>query len=175
VLRVDDWWATEAEIRELLPPIKKVRPDHTARPEVLERFRLANGWKFLGDGDSRRRMVLPPVADPMDDCTWISSSWETGPSPGEFKNSKSVCLFMGRAPTFLYAQLLELYLVYLINQEGENGSLKNLDLYDQKTAPLTPNSFIYNRYPFSQAGRRGFEPRLPLHLFSNLAKIFQRG
>jgi hypothetical protein len=46
--------------------------------------------------------------------------------------------------TLPYPQLLELYLVYLINQEGENGSLKNIDLYDQKTAPLTPNSFIYN-------------------------------
>ena len=69
-----------------------------------------------------------------------------------------------------YAQLLELYLVYLINQEIENGSLKNIDLYDQKTAPLTPNSFIYNRHPFSQAGRRGFEPRLPLHLFNNLGE-----
>ena len=37
-----------------------------------------------------------------------------------------------------------------------------MDLNDQKTTPLTPKSFIYNRYPFSQAGRRGFEPRLPL-------------
>jgi hypothetical protein len=68
----------------------------------------------------------------------------------------------------LMRRILELYLVYLINQEGENRSLKNIDLYDQKTAPLTPNSFIYNRYPFSQAGRRGFEPRLPLHIFNSL-------
>jgi hypothetical protein len=30
---------------------------------------------------------------------------------------------------------LQLYLVYLNNQERENGSLKNIDLYDQKTAP----------------------------------------
>jgi hypothetical protein len=52
------------------------------------------------------------------------------------------------------AQLLELYVVYLINPEGANGSLKNIDLYDQKTAPLTPNSFIYNRYPFSRVGRQ---------------------
>ena len=29
--------------------------------------------------------------------------------------------------------------------------------------------FIYNPRPDSQAGRRGFEPRLPLHLFNNLA------
>jgi hypothetical protein len=32
------------------------------------------------------------------------------------------------------------------------------DLCDQKTAPLTPKSFIYNRQPYSQAGPRGFDP-----------------
>jgi hypothetical protein len=31
--------------------------------------------------------------------------------------------------------------------------------------------FIYNPRLVSQAGRRGFEPRLPLHLFSNLKRI----
>jgi hypothetical protein len=53
-----------------------------------------------------------------------------------------------------FGRILEPYLVYLINQERANGSLKNIDLHDQKTAPLTPNSFVYNRHPFSQAGRR---------------------
>jgi len=57
---------------------------------------------------------------------------------------RTFALFKSRESTFCYAQLSELYLVYLLNQEGENGSLKNIDLYDQKTAPLTPNSFIYN-------------------------------
>ena len=69
-----------------------------------------------------------------------------------------VCLWRG----------LQIYLVYLINQERENGSLKNIDLCDQKIAPLTPNSFIYNRHPFSQAGRRRFESGLPLHLVNHL-------
>ena len=31
--------------------------------------------------------------------------------------------------------------------------------------------FIYNPRLVSQAGRRGFEPRLPLHLFNNLGRI----
>ena len=60
------------------------------------------------------------------------------------------------------------YLVYLNNREPERESLKTIDLCDQKTAPLTPKSFIYNRHPFSQAGRRGFDPRLPLHVFNEL-------
>ena len=36
--------------------------------------------------------------------------------------------------------------------------------------------FIYNPRLVSQAGRRGFEPRLPLHLFNNLRslKILQK-
>ena len=46
------------------------------------------------------------------------------------------------------AQRLELDLVYLIDPEGKSGSLKDRDLYDQKAAPLTPNSVIYNRHPF---------------------------
>jgi hypothetical protein len=31
--------------------------------------------------------------------------------------------------------------------------------------------FICNLLPISQAGRRGFDPRLPLHLFDNLGLI----
>jgi len=55
------------------------------------------------------------------------------------------------------------YLVYLNNRAAGKGSVKTIDLCDQKTAPLTPKSFIYNRHSYSQAGRRGFESRLPLH------------
>jgi hypothetical protein len=36
------------------------------------------------------------------------------------------------------------YLVYLNNQAAGKGSVKTIDLCDQKTAPLTPKSFIYN-------------------------------
>ena len=54
------------------------------------------------------------------------------------------------------------YLVYLNNRAAGKGSVKTIDLRDQKTAPLTPKSFIYNRRSYSQAGRRGFESRLPL-------------
>ena len=49
--------------------------------------------------------------------------------------------------------------------------MKTIDLCDQKTAPLTPKSFIYNRRSYSQAGRRGFESLLPLHHFNNLHEI----
>ena len=36
------------------------------------------------------------------------------------------------------------YLVYLNNRAAGKGSVKTVDLCDQKTAPLTPKSFIYN-------------------------------
>jgi hypothetical protein len=60
------------------------------------------------------------------------------------------------------------YLVYLVKRDRDGRSLKTKDLTDQKTSPLTPKPFIYNRNPFSQAGRRGFESHLPLHLFNHL-------
>ena len=66
------------------------------------------------------------------------------------------------------------YLVYLNNRAAGKRSVKTIDLCDQKTAPLTPKSFIYNRRSYSQAGRRGFESRLPLHLFNNLQASRQR-
>jgi len=50
------------------------------------------------------------------------------------------------------------YLDYLNKVAPENRSLKTEGFPDQKRAPSTPNSSIYNRNPFSQAGRRGFEP-----------------
>lgn len=49
---------------------------------------------------------------------------------------------------------IQRYLVYLNKGDSERRGLTTNDLSDQKTAPLTPKSFIYNRYPFSQAGRR---------------------
>jgi hypothetical protein len=65
------------------------------------------------------------------------------------------------------------YLVYLNNVASEECSMTTNDLLDQKTAPLTPKSFIYNRRPYSQAGRRGFESPLPLHVFNDFRKIKQ--
>ena len=61
------------------------------------------------------------------------------------------------------------YLVYLNKRDSERRWLTTNDLCDQKTAPLTPKPFIYNRYPFSQAGRRRFESGLPLHVFNNFS------
>ena len=50
------------------------------------------------------------------------------------------------------------YLVYLNNRAAGKGSVKTIDLCDQKTAPLTPKSFIYNRRSYSQAGHAGSSP-----------------
>ncbi len=33
--------------------------------------------------------------------------------------------------------------------------------------------FVSNLLSYSQAGRRGFDPRLPLHLFNNLLTVFE--
>jgi hypothetical protein len=44
------------------------------------------------------------------------------------------------------------YLVYLTNRAAGKGSVKTIDLRDQKRPPLTPKSFIYNRQPYSQVG-----------------------
>ena len=63
------------------------------------------------------------------------------------------------------------YLVYPNNPASGKRIVKIKDLCDQKTAPLTPKSFIYNRRSYSQAGRRGFESRLPLHLFNHLRQV----
>jgi hypothetical protein len=54
------------------------------------------------------------------------------------------------------------YLVYLVKGHSRRPFLRTNDLPDQKTSPWTPKFFIYNRIPFSQAGRHGFESRLPL-------------
>ena len=67
------------------------------------------------------------------------------------------------------------YLVYLNNGALGERVVKTMDLCDQKTAPWTPKPFIYNRRSYSQAGRRGFESRLPLQFFNNLAKSSESG
>jgi hypothetical protein len=54
-----------------------------------------------------------------------------------------------------------------LGRDSEECSVTTNDLCDQETAPLTPKSFIYNRHPYSQAGRHGFESRLPLHVFNH--------
>src|ERR1039457_2926798 len=41
-------------------------------------------------------------------------------------------------------------------------------VYVQEMSPWPQKFFIVKRRPYSQAGRRGFESRLPLHLFNNL-------
>jgi hypothetical protein len=46
--------------------------------------------------------------------------------------------------------------------------LISLGLY---ASPWAPMFSIFNLRPFSQAGRRGFDSRLPLHLFNYLARI----
>ena len=60
------------------------------------------------------------------------------------------------------------YLDYLDNQDGENRGQKTKDLLVRETALSTPKSLLFNRDPFSQAERRGFDPRLPLHVFEQL-------
>jgi hypothetical protein len=50
------------------------------------------------------------------------------------------------------------YLVYLNNRAAGKSSVKTIDLSDQKTAPLTPKSLIYNRRSYSQAGHAGSSP-----------------
>jgi len=41
----------------------------------------------------------------------------------------------------------------------------------QNASPWSHKFFIFKCVPTSQAGRREFEPRLPLHLFNNLERI----
>jgi hypothetical protein len=54
------------------------------------------------------------------------------------------------------------YLDYLDNQDGEKRGQKTKDLLVRETALSTPKSLLFNRDPFSQAGRRRFESGLPL-------------
>jgi len=52
--------------------------------------------------------------------------------------------------------LFEATLVFSVVRSGQNAS------------PWSQLFFIFKCVPTSQAGRRGFEPHLPLHLFNNL-------
>src|SRR5580698_6504253 len=52
--------------------------------------------------------------------------------------------------------LFEAMLVFSVVCSGQNAS------------PWSQLFFIFKCVPTSQAGRRGFEPHLPLHLFNNL-------
>jgi hypothetical protein len=111
----------------------------------------------VGSGDT---ILASGQADPMVTAPGfrLRDRRALGPERRALENSENVCLLQSRASTFPFVQLLELYLVYLVNQEGENGPLKNIDLCDQKTAPLTLNSFIYNRYPFPKLDVAGSNP-----------------
>ena len=50
-----------------------------------------------------------------------------------------------------------------INRHFEAGPRKQGVLYRLPLTPWTPKSCMVNLQPISQAGRRGFDPRLPLH------------
>jgi hypothetical protein len=100
----------------------------------------------------------------------VEHLWHTNPThrskarpatPASDENLTLACVFTETAA-------FELYPDYLNKVDAETVLLKTEDFPDQKRAPSTPNSSIYNRNPFSQAGRRRFEPGLPLHLFNNL-------
>ena len=61
------------------------------------------------------------------------------------------------------------YSIYSIKDGGERRARGISELRGQESTPWTHKSFIYKQGLISQAGRRGFEPRLPLHVFNNLA------
>jgi hypothetical protein len=60
------------------------------------------------------------------------------------------------------------YSVYSIKAESQRWARNSVDAGCQKASPWTSKLFICNFCPSSQAGRRGFDPRLPLHVFNNL-------
>ena len=139
------------KFRELLPPTEKVRLGRHRAPEG------PGGGSWGEWGQSAENGIATGQADrSYGNCAWDFVFVGSGPLDAsrkvrEFRERLSL---PSRAIDTADAEVLELYLVYLINQEGENGSLKNIDLSDQKTAPLTPNSLIHNLYPFFQAGRQ---------------------
>jgi hypothetical protein len=57
--------------------------------------------------------------------------------------------------------LFEATLVFSVVRRGQNAS------------PWSQLFFIFKCVPTSQAGRRGFEPHLPLHLFNDL-QVYRR-
>ena len=60
------------------------------------------------------------------------------------------------------------YSIYSIKDGGERRARGISELRGQESTPWTHKSFIYKQGLISQAGRRGFESRLPLHLFNHL-------
>ena len=60
------------------------------------------------------------------------------------------------------------YSIYSIKDGGERRARGISELRGQESTPWTHKSFVYKRRLISQAGRRGFESRLPLHLFNHL-------
>jgi len=46
-------------------------------------------------------------------------------------------------------------------------------MYAHSIDAVDAKEFIFNLQTISQAGRRGFDPRLPLQLFNNLTSIAQ--
>src|SRR5580692_11550068 len=60
------------------------------------------------------------------------------------------------------------YSIYSINGGSEGRPRGISELGCLVSTPWTHKSFIDKRRLTSQAGRRGFEPHLPLHLFNNL-------
>jgi hypothetical protein len=63
------------------------------------------------------------------------------------------------------------YSIYSIKDGGEKRARGISELRGQESTPWTHKSFVYKRRLISQAGRRGFEPRLPLHKINNLQAI----
>ena len=55
------------------------------------------------------------------------------------------------------------YSIYSIKDGGERRARGISELRGQESTPWTHKSFIYKQGLISQAGRRGFDPRLPLH------------
>src|ERR1039458_9989825 len=66
------------------------------------------------------------------------------------------------------------YSIYSIKNGGERRARGISELRGQESTPWTHKSFIYKQGLISQAGRRGFEPRLPLQiLYSEFEKVGQ--
>jgi len=63
------------------------------------------------------------------------------------------------------------YSIYSIKDGGERRARGISELRGQESTPWTHKSFIYKQGLISQAGRRGFEPRLPLQFYQWLRPV----
>jgi coproporphyrinogen III oxidase len=61
------------------------------------------------------------------------------------------------------------YSVYSVKRRLEERGVFAAFFDGQNASPWPTKLFIFNFSTISQAGRRGFDPRLPLHVFNNLA------